>query len=174
MKQLPEQWQPSPAAEQAVLAAQKVAQERLKVVAHHMHKTLVPADGVLYQVRIAADPCSPQVALHLRIVWPGVLELMRAGVGVVARASLNDASLQMPERLVQLRARCPAERVLLKTTLRRPHTTPVKVSFDAGGVLRVCHARTGKQLAVSEPGNPFRLSPCFKALSFHDLMPRLR
>lgn len=174
MSQAPQQWRPSPAAEQAVLAAQQAAQERLKVAAHHLFRTLVPADDVLYQVRIAADPGSPQVALHLRIVWPGVLELVRGERSVVERASLNDADALMPGRLMQLRARCPADRVLLKATLRRPHTTPVKVSFDAAGVLRVCHARTGKQLAVSKPGHPFRLSPRFTALSFHDLMPRLR
>lgn len=174
MSRLPDQWTPSPAAEKAIQAAQLQAQRLLRLAAEHLQGNKVPEDEVLYQVRIPADPGNPHAALHLQIVWPGVLQLVKARVGLLQSANLVDASWVMPERLAQLWVRCPADRVLLKSTMRRPHTLPVKVSFDASGVLRVMHARTHKLLAVSAQGAPFKLSPDFQALTFHDLMPRLR
>lgn len=174
MSRLPDQWTPSLAAEKAIQAAQLQAQKLLKLGAEHLQANKVPEDEVLYQVRILASPGNPHATLHLQIVWPGVLQLVTSHVGLVQSANLNDVGWKMRERIPELRARCPADRVLLKANLRRPHTTPMKVTFDASGVLRVMHARTHKLLAVSVPGAPFKLSPDFQALSFHDLMPRLR
>lgn len=174
MSRLPDQSTPSPAADKAIQAARLQAQKLLTLANLHLQAHKVPEDEVLYQVRIPADPGNPHAVLHLQIIWPGVLQLMKAHVGPVHSANFEDVGWVMPNRLAQLREHCPADRVLLKATIRRPHTTPVKVAFDASGVLRVMHFRTRKLLAVSMPGAPFKLSPDFQALTFHDLMPRQR
>ncbi|BDB71703.1 hypothetical protein [Comamonas thiooxydans] len=174
MSRLPDQWTPSLAAEKAIQAAQLQAQKLLRVAAEHLQANKVPEDEVLYQLRILANPGNPHATLHLQIAWPGVLQLVTSHVGLVQSANLADADWVMRERLAQLRERCPVDRVLLKANLRRPHSTPMKVTFDASGVLRVMHARTHKLLAVSAQGAPFKLSPDFQALTFHDLMPGLR
>ena len=186
MSRLPDQSTPSPAADKAIQAARQQAQKLLTLAALHLQVHKVPEDEVLYQVRIPAGLGFPDAILHLQIVWPGLLQLAKTNVrpgllqpvkaqAVTMRsANFEDVSWSMPERLAQLRGHCPADRVLLKATIRRPHTTPVKVTFDASGVLRVMHFRTRKLLAVSMPGAPFKLSPDFQALTFHDLMPRLR
>jgi len=174
MNRLPDQWTPSPAAVKVIQAAQLQAEKLLLIAAEHLQCNKVPEDGVLYQLRIPADPGNPHAALNLQIAWPGVLQLVKANVGLLQSANLANANLVMRDRLTQLRARCPADRVLLKATIRRPHGLPLKATFDASGVLRVMHSRTHKLLAVSAPGAPFKLAPGFQALSFHDLMPRIR
>ena len=174
MSRLPDQSTPSPATEKAIQAARLQAQKLLKLATEHLQANKVPEDEVLHEVLMPADPGNPHATLHLQIAWPGVLQLVKARVGLLQSANLANADWVMRDRLVQLRALCPADRVLLKATIRRPHTTPVKVTFDASGVLRVMHFRSRKLLAVSVPGAPFKLAPDFQALTFHDLMPRLR
>lgn len=174
MTNLSNTWRPSPAAQKAILAAQQAAQERLKVAAEFLFRNKLPEGGVLHQMRIASPAGNPHVKLSLRVLWPGELQVLRAGVEVLESASLADAHWRMPDRLQQWRATCPADKVLMKAYMRRAHTTPVRLVLDASGVLRVFHARTDKVLAMSAAGNPFKLSPDFKALTFHDLMPSLR
>lgn len=167
-------WKPSPAAEKAILAVQIAAEKRLQLCAEFLVKNKLPEGGVLFQMRLPPAEGNPQGKLSMQVLWPGEVQVFKVGVGAIESANFADAAWRMPDRLLQLRARCPAVRVLLRAYMRRARTTPVRLEFDASGVLRVFHARTGKVLAVSVPGNPFKLSPDFKALSFHDLMPRIR
>lgn len=154
-------------------AAQNAAQGRVKVAADFLFFNKRPLDGVLYQLRLPASVAAPHQKRWLQIAWPGVLQLLVNGE-IIQSASLAQAHSSMPEYLQHLRTVCPADKVLLKATMRRPHTTPQRLVLDAGGVLHVFHARTDKVLAVSVAGDPYKLSPDFKALSFHDLMPKLR
>ena len=174
MSQESDTWKPGPAAKQAIQAAQLHAEKLLKLGAGYLLKTVVPIDEVLYKIRMSGAAGNPDAVWHLRIVWPGKLELLGYGGEVTQRCSLADVSWGMQEYGVLLRRSCPEDRILLKARFRRPHSTPMKVTFDAAGVLRVFNARTRKLLAVSAPGEPFKLSPDFNAMTFHDLMPRLR
>ena len=174
MTEISSTWRPSPAAEKAILAAQVAAEKRLLLSAEFLLKNKLPEGGVMFQMRLPAPEGNPQAKLSMQVLWPGEIKVFKVGVGALESANFADAEQRMPDRLLQLRTRCPADRVLLKAYMRRAHTTPMRLEFDASGVLRVFHARTDKLLAVSVPGNPYKLSPAFKALTFHDLMPKLR
>lgn len=80
----------------------------------------------------------------------------------------------MPYELSLLRKRKKADAVLLSAVWRRPHRPPLKVTFDASGVMHIHHMRTRDGYGYSEPGIPSVLSRNYTGLSFHDLLPRLQ
>lgn len=162
--------QPTAAANYVVQAARVAAQSRMEGAAQFL-KLQVPADGVLYKLRL------PSVAGQqrwLQFIWPGVLQLVD-GQGTVLKETIAGwMERDMPYELSLLRKRKKVDAVLLTAVWRRPHRAPFRLTFDASGVLRVCHARTKDCYGYSEPGIPSVLSRNYTGLSFHDLLPRLQ
>lgn len=161
---------PTAAANYAVQAARAAAQTRMKDAAEFLQQK-VPSDGVLHRLRLPAVAGRQR---WLQFVWPGVLQLADAQGAVLKEAIADCMERDMPYELGLLRKRLQADTVLLRAAWRRPHRAPLRVTFDASGVLHICHARTGEPYGFSEPGIPSQLSRNYTSLSFHDLLPRLR
>lgn len=154
----------------AIQAARTAADRRIEQAARFM-QTLVPADQVLYRIRVPSSGGKP---MWLRIVWPGVLQLVDAQGTVVRQELAGHMARQMPLETAMLRQRLSPDAVLLRGVLRRPQTPALKATFDGSCVLRVFDARTRELRGFSEPGVPGVLSRFYTGLSFHDLLAQVR
>lgn len=170
MTNVPNLWRPCAGVQRAFLAARVVAQRRLIAAAEYLERSCIPVHGVLYQ-SCSFLHCGQRQ--YVQLVWPGFLQLFADGK-VQQSVHMPDAHEAMPMQLSMLRRVCPADKVIFQATMRAMHTPPVLVQMDAACVLHVLHARIRKPLAMSMPGEPFLLSPEFKAVSFHDLIPTQR
>ena len=170
MTNVPNLWHPCAGVQRAFLAARVVAQRRLIAAAEYLERSCIPVHGVLYR-SCSFLHCGQRQ--YVQLVWPGFLQLFADGK-VQQSVHMPDAHEAMPMQLSMLRRVCPADKVIFQATMRAMHTPPVLVQMDAARVLHVLHARIRKPLAMSMPGEPFLLSPEFKAVSFHDLIPTQR
>ena len=170
MTNVPNLWRPCAGVQRAFLAARVVAQRRLIAAAEYLERSCIPVHGVLYR-SCSFLHCGQRQ--YVQLVWPGFLQLFADGK-VQQSVHMPDAHEAMPMQLSMLRRVGPADKVLFQVTMRAMHTPPVLVQMDAACVLQVLHARIRKPLAMSMPGEPFLLSPEFKAVSFHDLIPTQR
>ncbi|MEG0719113.1 MAG: hypothetical protein RR811_11535 [Comamonas sp.] len=154
----------------AIQAARTAATNRMAVSARFL-EMLLPADKVLYRMRVRGSGSRP---MWLHFVWPGVLQLVDAQGCVLKQEIAGHMAEQMPFETAMLRERLAPDAVLLKGVLRRPQTPALKVTLDASGVLRVMDARKRTLMGFSEPGVPGVLSRYYTGLSFHDLRPQIR
>lgn len=152
----------------AMDAALNAAEQRQRWGARELER-LVPADGVLLSCRVSRTS-----NVLAQLVWPGILRELDSSTGEVLADTPVALMFELrPQLAALLMARAKSQPVL-RTEFWSPQGSKLITYMDAAGVVYVRSARTKELLAVSEPGEPFRLRAGFQPLKPEDLRPSLR
>ena len=152
----------------AMDAALNAAELRQRWGARELER-LVPSDGVLRSYRVSRTS-----NVLVQLVWPGILRELDTSTGEVLADTPVALMFELrPQAAALLMTRAKGKPVLC-TEFWTPQGSKLIAYMDAAGVVCVRSARTKELLAVSEPGEPFRLRAGFQPLKPEDLRPSLR